>query len=46
MSRGHGASCFYGETEQKKIIHEKHPGALTLSLSLFYASVMPRRNLR
>lgn len=46
MSLGHDASCFYGEGEQKEIIHEKHPGTLTLSLSLFYASASPRRDLK
>jgi len=41
MSLGYNA-CFYGEGEQEEIIYEKHPGSLTIYLSLFYASGMPR----
>lgn len=46
MSVGHDASCFYGEGKQKEITHEKHTGTLTLTLSLFYASVIPRGDLK
>lgn len=42
MSLGHEVSCFYGEDEQREIIHGKHTGTIPPSLSLFSTSFISK----
>lgn len=46
MSLEHVVSYFCGEGEQKQITHERRPGTLILSLSLFYTPVIARGDLK